>query len=108
MADKITGKTVLGAISDFIILALLIGGAGFAGYYVGINQRLAPIQLVPPGSPAGKTLTQLGLIKDKEPKDPKNGAGAVRCAGGTGQGKIKILVGFRRSRLLRLFNYSES
>ncbi len=80
MADKITGKTVLGAISDFIILALLIGGAGFAGYYVGINQRLAPIQLVPPGSPAGKTLTQLGLIKDKEPKDPKNGAGAATAA----------------------------
>jgi len=70
MADKITGKTVLGAISDFIILALLIGGAGCAGYYVGINQRLAPIQLVPPGTPAAKTLAQLGL-KGPEQKDPK-------------------------------------
>ena len=62
MSDKISGKTILGAISDFIILVLMLGAAGFGGYFVGINQRLAPIELVPPGTPAAKTLTQLGLL----------------------------------------------
>ena len=69
MADKITGKTVLGAIADFIILGLVVGGAGLGGYYVGINQKLAPIQLVPPGTVGAKTLKDLGL-------DPGKGAAA--------------------------------
>ena len=43
-ADKITGKTVLGALSDFLIICLMVGGAGFGGYYVGMNQRLAPVR----------------------------------------------------------------
>lgn len=85
MADKITGKTVLGAISDFLILSLLIGGAGFFGYYVGINQRLAPIQLVPPGTPFGKSLNEAGLGPEQkksptsEPK-PANEPGAAAAS----------------------------
>ena len=85
MADKITGKTILGAISDFIILALLIGGAGFGGYYVGINQKLAPIQLVPAGTPGAKTLAQLGLApKDKQPGQNSNDSDSVSAATSTG------------------------
>lgn len=81
MADKITGKTILGAISDFIILALLIGGAGFGGYYVGINQKLAPIQLVPAGTPGAKTLAQLGLApKDKQPGQNNNDTDSAAAA----------------------------
>jgi hypothetical protein len=47
---------VLGGISDFIILILLVGGAAFGGYYYGIHQQLAPIQNVPPGTPGAVTL----------------------------------------------------
>lgn len=52
MTQKIEGKklNILGAVSDLVILALLLGGAGFGGYYWGIHQRLAPVQNVPPGT----------------------------------------------------------
>ena len=45
------GQSVLGAITDFLILVLLIAGAGFGGYYWGTTQRMAPVQMVPPGTP---------------------------------------------------------
>lgn len=45
------GSTALGALTDFLILVLLVGGAGFGGYYWGTTQRMAPVQLVPPGTP---------------------------------------------------------
>lgn len=50
---------LLGALGDFTILLLLIGGAGFAGYYVGINQRLAPVQFVFPGTPGAVPVSQI-------------------------------------------------
>lgn len=50
---------ILGALGDFTILVLLIGGAGLAGYYIGINQRLAPIQYVYPGTPGAVPLSQV-------------------------------------------------
>lgn len=50
-APKEKGLNVLGALSDFLILVLLIGGAGFGGYYWGTTQRLAPVQLVGAGTP---------------------------------------------------------
>lgn len=74
MADKITGKTVLGAIADFIILVLVVGGAGLGGYYVGLNQKLAPIQLVPPGTPGAKTMKELGLDAGKTETASTNAA----------------------------------
>ncbi|MBK9144947.1 MAG: hypothetical protein IPM23_20840 [Candidatus Melainabacteria bacterium] len=53
MAEKqISEKknSILGALSDLVIFLLFVSGAGFAGYYIGINQRLAPIETVPPGT----------------------------------------------------------
>ncbi|HEY9785827.1 MAG TPA: hypothetical protein V6D17_10530 [Candidatus Obscuribacterales bacterium] len=44
------GGEFVKAISDLIILTLMLGAAGFGGYFWGIHQRLAPIQLVPPGT----------------------------------------------------------
>lgn len=48
--EKQNKSTVLGALSDLVIFLLFVSGAGFAGYYIGINQRLAPIETVPPGT----------------------------------------------------------
>ena len=54
--DKLSSQSsrkpfnVLGALSDLLILALLVGGAGFGGYFLGIQQRLAPVVAVPPGT----------------------------------------------------------
>ncbi|MGD9684315.1 MAG: hypothetical protein AB7W16_24390 [Candidatus Obscuribacterales bacterium] len=53
MAEKQTSdkkNSILGALSDLVIFLLFVSGAGFAGYYIGINQRLAPIETVPPGT----------------------------------------------------------
>lgn len=58
-ADKPKRMNFLGALGDFTILVLLIGGAGLAGYYIGINQRLAPIQYVYPGTPGAVPLSQV-------------------------------------------------
>ncbi len=59
MTDKPKRMNILGALGDFTILVLLIGGAGLAGYYIGINQRLAPIQYVYPGTPGAVPLSQV-------------------------------------------------
>lgn len=59
MTDKPKRMNILGALGDFTILVLLIGGAGLAGYYVGINQRLAPVQYVFPGTPGAIPLSQV-------------------------------------------------
>ena len=48
--DKLKKSTVVGAVSDLLILALLVGGAGFGGYYLGIHEQMAPIELVPEGT----------------------------------------------------------
>lgn len=83
MADKITGKTVLGALSDLFIICLMVGGAGFGGYYVGMNQRLAPVLLVPPGT-AGARAEQAAASAsaDKAPGSASShiggGAAAVK------------------------------
>jgi hypothetical protein len=53
-----SGKVnVLGGISDFIILILLLAGAGFGGYYYGTHQQMAPVEKVPPGRPGAITAT---------------------------------------------------
>jgi hypothetical protein len=43
-------SSFLRAIGDLCILALLLVGAGFGGYFYGIHQQLAPLQKVPPGT----------------------------------------------------------
>src|SRR5277367_1530498 len=45
------GNEYVRALLDLVILALLLIGAGFGGYYWGIHQQLAPLQAVPPGTP---------------------------------------------------------
>ncbi|MBX9878795.1 MAG: hypothetical protein K2Y22_10095 [Candidatus Obscuribacterales bacterium] len=50
MVQKREGINVLGALSDLVILVLMVGGAGFGGYYLGVHQQLAPIQKVAPGT----------------------------------------------------------
>lgn len=59
MTDKPKRLNILGALGDFTILLLLIAGAGFAGYYIGLNQRLAPVQMVWPGTPGAIPLSQI-------------------------------------------------
>lgn len=36
---------------DLLILVLLVGGAGFGGYYWGTQQKMAPVNAVPAGTP---------------------------------------------------------
>lgn len=57
MAENLSKKTLVGAFFDFIILVLLVGAAGFGGYFWGINQKLAPIQMVAPGTPGAISAT---------------------------------------------------
>ncbi len=71
-AAKKKGGELVKALLDLVILALLLAGAGFGGYFWGLHERLAPIQEVPPGtvgalpsnavaaapSPAVKTVTE--------------------------------------------------
>ncbi|HEY9791011.1 MAG TPA: hypothetical protein V6D22_11465 [Candidatus Obscuribacterales bacterium] len=45
------GSEILRAISEFVIVCMLIAGAGFGGYFWGTHQRMAPIAEVPPGTP---------------------------------------------------------
>lgn len=49
-AAKKKGQELVKALLDLVILALLLGGAGFGGYFWGLHERLAPIQEVPPGT----------------------------------------------------------
>lgn len=71
-AAKKKGQELVKALLDLVILALLLAGAGFGGYFWGLHERLAPIQEVPPGTanalqpsavaatpaPAPKTVTE--------------------------------------------------
>lgn len=49
-AVKQKGNELVKAMLDLLILALLMGGSGFGGYFLGIHERLAPVQSVPPGT----------------------------------------------------------
>ncbi len=82
-ADKITGKTVLGALSDFLIICLMVGGAGFGGYYVGMNQRLAPVVLVPPGTAGARSEPSAAPAPNNKPA----GSDATHDGGGENTGK---------------------
>lgn len=50
--EQIKGGTIVRAFIDLIILALLVCGAGFGGYWYGMHERLAPVHDVPPGTAA--------------------------------------------------------
>lgn len=49
-AVKQKGNELVKAMLDLLILALLMGGSGFGGYFLGIHERLAPVLSVPPGT----------------------------------------------------------
>ena len=51
-AGQIKGGDVFRALVDLVIVALLVCGAGFGGYWWGMHERLAPVQNVPPGTAA--------------------------------------------------------
>lgn len=48
------GSGVLRAIGDLLLLLLMLGAAGGAGYWYGTIQRMAPVQMVGPGTPGAK------------------------------------------------------
>lgn len=64
MAENISKKTLVGAFFDFIIICLLLAGAGFGGYFWGTHQRLVPVMMVPPGTLGAKTAAEVGLAPD--------------------------------------------
>jgi hypothetical protein len=49
------GGGLLRALGDLFLLLLLLGAAGGAGYWFGTIQRMAPVQLVGPGTPGTKS-----------------------------------------------------
>lgn len=49
------GNDVMKALGDLILLLLMLSAAGGAGYWFGTAQRLAPVQMVGPGTPGAKS-----------------------------------------------------
>ncbi len=49
------GGGILRALGDLCLLLLLLGAAGAGGYWFGTIQRMAPVQLVGPGTPGAKS-----------------------------------------------------
>lgn len=80
MAQKSTGDGVKGgdivrALIDLVILALLVCGAAFGGYWYGIHERLAPINAVAPGTPGALPATAVTPAADDN-KQPATAAAA--------------------------------
>jgi hypothetical protein len=55
--DDIKGGDLFKALIDLVILALLMVGAGFGGYWYGVHERLAPVKSVAPGTPGAQPAT---------------------------------------------------
>jgi hypothetical protein len=61
---KSTLQVIKGALVDLFVLALLLAAAGFGGYFWGTHQKLAVVDLVPPGTPgAREAVNQVGATK---------------------------------------------
>jgi hypothetical protein len=65
------GNSFLRAMGDLCILALLLIGAGFGGYFYGNHQQLAPLQKVPPGTAGANQ-----FMPPKEPTDVSTNSAA--------------------------------
>lgn len=59
VAVKPKRNPILGAISDLIVLLLLLSAAGFGGYFWGTHQRMAPVELVPSGTPGAHPVSAI-------------------------------------------------
>ncbi len=76
-------NTFLRALTDLVILALLLTGSGFGGYYWGIHQQLAPVAKVAPGTPGAlppSALTPSALPPAAADDAAKKGAAAAKGA----------------------------
>jgi len=51
---KSTLAVIKGAVLDLFVLALMLCAAVFGGYYWGTHQKLAVVELVPPGTPGAR------------------------------------------------------
>lgn len=49
------GGGILRALGDLVMLVLMLSLAGFGGYWFGTQQRLAPVELVGPGTPGARS-----------------------------------------------------
>ncbi len=70
------GPSILGGLMDFLILVLLVGGAGFGGYFYGTMQKMAPVNMVAPGTPGALQETDLNKPGKSSEADNKTSSAA--------------------------------
>lgn len=95
--DAITGGSVFRALIDLVILALLVCGAAFGGYWYGIHERLAPINAVAPGTPGAlppaavtSAPTEPAKSATTSPTPAANTTTATTAPAATKKGKLKF------------------
>lgn len=64
---KGSGGGFFRAIVDLFILVLMLGAAGFGGYFWGVHQQLAPVLKVPLGTPGAILPSQTTAAKTETP-----------------------------------------
>jgi len=94
-AAKKKGQEFVKAMLDLVILALLLAGAGFGGYFWGLHERLAPIQEVPPGTanalqPAAVSAAPTPAPPVKTVSEPKTAEPVASAPAKTGKTKYWI------------------
>jgi hypothetical protein len=90
-AVKTKAKELWRALVDLVVLAVLLVGTSFGGYYFGIHEKLAPVQNVPPGT-AGALPPP---IEPKPAEKPSQTSTAAKGSGGgqdTPNGKVKYWI----------------
>ncbi len=65
------GSGIARAIGDLLLLLLMLGASGGAGYWFGTIQRMAPVQLVGPGTPGAISATP-NTVTPKNGGKPEN------------------------------------
>jgi len=89
-AAKKKGQELVKALLDLVILALLLAGAGFGGYFWGLHERLAPIQEVPPGTANAIQPTAVAAAPIKTVTEPTRSESA--SAAPAKPGKMKYWI----------------
>jgi hypothetical protein len=67
---KKPGNSFVRALVDLFILMLMLAGAGGLGYWFGTQQKMAPVEMVPPGTPGAKTADGAPAAASKQPAAP--------------------------------------